>query len=80
MGYAFVMGPCWSCGVVFTYNPLHVPSVLVNSQGFIDPAGRREPICQNCMTLANEKRKAAGMPPHAIHPEAYEPVDEAELP
>jgi len=70
-GFAFVTSPCFSCHRVFSYNPVRVPSIRVQ--------GNREPVCLQCMTLANRRRKEMGMEPHFIYPDAYEPVDEDEL-
>jgi hypothetical protein len=71
MGYVTAMGSCWSCGSIFCFNPHRVPSFPVN--------GVRMPICLNCMTIANAKRKEAGVEPHPIHPDAYEAIGEDEL-
>jgi hypothetical protein len=71
MGYAFCVGHCIACGRQFTFNPVKVPSVRVE--------GRREPVCASCVTKANEQRKAAGMEPHFVHPDAYEACNESEL-
>jgi hypothetical protein len=67
MGYAIAMGQCLACRRVFSFNPVRVPSL------------HGEPVCESCMALANERRVAAGVPPHPIHPEAYGPCNEAEL-
>lgn len=72
MAYMFVMGPCYSCGVPFTYNAERVPSIPVLPDGTIGAGGRREPICEHCMTVVNERRKAMGMPPHPIREGAYD--------
>ena len=70
-GYVFVFGPCIGCRRPFGYNPHWVPSLTVD--------GQREPICRDCVALANPRRKANGLPEIAPHPEAYEPLPEAEL-
>lgn len=70
MGYVFVLGPCLVCEVPFTYNPEKVPS-----QSWPPPDGPREPICEGCMALINRKRERLGMPPHPIHPDAYEAAE-----
>ena len=67
MGYAMLMAPCLGCGRVFSSNPRKVPSK------------DNEPICRECMTLINEKRKTAGLKPFPIPDDAYEPIDEHEL-
>jgi hypothetical protein len=72
MGYVFCYGRCCNCGGLFTFNPMKVPSVQVR--------GQKEPVCRSCMERANAHRKAAGVEPHFIHPDAYEACDENELP
>ena len=67
MGYVFLTGACGSCGRIFSYNPNYVPSL--NNAAF----------CESCMTIANAKREEMGLPPHPIHPQAYEPLPEEEL-
>jgi len=71
MGYAIVFGPCCACGHSFGYHPNFVPSIFVH--------GKKEPVCEDCMRVANEKRKANGVPIVEIHPQAYEPCREEEL-
>jgi hypothetical protein len=67
MGYVFVVGPCWSCGVTFTYHPHKVPSIPIN--------GIRQPVCERCMRLANGRRVSLGLEPHPILPGAYEAAE-----
>lgn len=70
-GYMFVMGPCFACKRVFSFNADFVPS-------FPDPnTGVKEPVCGNCMRLVNEKRAANGLEPFSILPGAYEPQEVA---
>lgn len=71
MGYAMAVSPCIGCGTPFMFNPNKVPSVRV--------AGIREPICRTCVEKANPKRRELGLAPIEIHPDAYEPINEAEL-
>jgi hypothetical protein len=71
-GYAFCMGPCISCGRVFTYNPHKVPSSSAVT-------GRREPICRGCIDAINAKRREMKLAPFEIQPDAYEPLSEGEL-
>lgn len=60
-------------------NPLRVPSIMVE--------GIKEPLCKSCAEalnrgeeiIINHKRYKV-LEPKAIHPEAYEPCDERELP
>ena len=72
-GYAFALGPCFACGKTFSFNPLRVPS-------FRDNHGVRCPVCSECMTIVNVKRKEKGLDPFDIPSDAYEPVAEGELP
>lgn len=74
MGYALCHGPCLSCGRIFAFNPMRVPSITSAK------TGTREPICQDCIARANPTRIANGLPPIVPHPDAYEPCDEGELP
>ena len=71
-GFVFAMGPCICCGEVFRFNPHSVPSTS-------EITGQREPVCRTCMTIANAKRKAMGLEPHPILPDAYEPLPENEF-
>jgi hypothetical protein len=72
MGFAIVFGPCIGCARPFGYNPLRVPSLTWN--------GTREPVCAACVERVNPRRIANGLPPIVPAPDAYEPVDESELP
>jgi hypothetical protein len=72
MGYAIVMSACYGCHRLFSYNPVRVPSVTVN--------GAREPICRACIERVNPMRLAKGLPPIVPLPDAYEAVEESELP
>ena len=72
MGYAFCTGFCFGCGKMFTFNPVRVPSIRWE--------GEKRPICQGCVDIANPRRIANGLPAIVPEPDAYEPVDEAELP
>jgi hypothetical protein len=71
MGYAVCMGPCIGCRRPFGFNPLRVPSVVIE--------GERRPICRACVERVNPQRLANGLPPIVPLPDAYEPVDESEL-
>ena len=67
------MSPCISCGRIFSYNPVRVPS-------WRDPkTNSREPICLACVERINPKRIANGLEPIVPAPDAYEPCDENEL-
>jgi hypothetical protein len=67
MAYMSVIGPCYGCGRVFSFNADWVPSVIVN--------GQREPICLACVERANPLRIASGLEPIKPHPDAYEPQE-----
>lgn len=66
-GFAFAMGTCLACKKTFTFHPSFVPAL------------GGEPVCESCMELVNEKRKAMGLDPHPIHPRAYDVAEENEL-
>lgn len=71
-GYVFVVGDCYTCGGMFTFNPVRVPS-------FRDKSGVKQPVCRACMEYINAKRKEMGLEPFIIPADAYEPVSEEEL-
>ncbi len=58
-----LMGPCFSCGLVFGYNPDKVPSY------------DGQAICEPCIEQVNTKRKATGLPLWPVHADAYEPQE-----
>jgi hypothetical protein len=66
-----VVGPCWICRSMTQFNPSYCPSVRVH--------GTKQPICADCMTEINARRRAEGLAPHPVHPDAYEPADESEV-
>ncbi len=70
-GYALVYSPCLVCKQVIGYNPHLVPSLRVN--------GVKQPVCRNCLEIANRRREKNGDTPHPIMPGAYEPIREEEL-
>jgi hypothetical protein len=74
MGYALAHGACFGCGRIFGFNPLRVPSITSPK------TGTREPICQWCVDRANILRKTNGLAPIVPLPDAYDPIDESELP
>lgn len=71
MGWMMVIGPCFSCGRVMSYNADHVPSIPASQSG----TGEREPVCRVCVERANPERIANGLAPIVIHPDAYEPAE-----
>jgi len=72
MGYAIAWGPCYGCKRLFGFNPVRVPSVVVD--------GEKYPICADCVARVNPLRIANGLAPIAPLPGAYDPCDEGELP
>ena len=71
MGYAFATAACFGCGRDFYFNPHRVPSIRYDNV--------REPICLDCVNLANPRRVARGLDPIRVLPGAYEPIREEEL-
>ena len=67
MVFMVVIGECIICGIMFSFNHQHVPSLVVN--------GVREPVCRDCMNRANAYLESHGREPHWIHPDAYEPEE-----
>jgi len=71
MGYVQAMSECYGCKRLFSYNPVRVPSLIVN--------GTREPICLDCVERVNPQRIANGLEPIVPLPGAYEACEEGEL-
>ena len=71
MGWVTAMSACFGCGKVFAYNPNRVPSIRHE--------GVKQPVCLECINLANPRRIENGLSPLVPHPEAYQPLDENEL-
>jgi hypothetical protein len=67
MTWMSCIGPCISCGRVFSFNPERVPSIRWK--------GEREPVCRDCIESANVIRVACGLAPHAILPGAYDEME-----
>jgi len=65
MGYMYVLGDCWCCHRLFTFSADRVPSIVVD--------GQREPVCADCIAIANVRRATAGLPAIVVLPGAYEP-------
>jgi len=74
MGYVFVTSECCGCNRIFSYNPLRVPSIKSPY------TGEKEPICWECVQQVNPRRIKNGLPPIEPFPDAYDPIDESELP
>ena len=72
MGYAVVIGSCYGCGQMMTFNPHKVPSIP-------DPQGVSQAICERCVKVVQDNQKRDGMLVTQIHKNAYEPINEAEL-
>jgi hypothetical protein len=70
-GYVFVLGPCFGCDRLFTYNPHKVPS--------INHEGTRYPVCRDCVERSNPLRVKKGLPRIVPLPDAYEALPEEEL-
>ena len=70
-GYVNCIGPCFSCGEIFSFNPMLVPSLHY--------AGARRPICLACVERANPRRRKAGLPLIVPLSGAYDPMPEEEL-
>ena len=79
-GYLFAFGPCWSCGRPFTFDPDRVPSIpidpgtnLPSDMGGDPDRVVRQPICRDCVALANNNRIRDHLDPIIILPGAYGP-------
>jgi len=59
MEYILAIGRCYSCGCVFSFNPIKVPSF------------KDEPICKICIKMINERRKELGNIEFAVSDDAY---------
>jgi hypothetical protein len=70
--FAHVYSECFGCQKLFAYNPRHVPSIRIN--------GERQPVCRDCVEQCNPARIKNGLPPIVLHPDAYEPCSEEDLP
>ena len=71
MGFVLCHGTCAVCKHLCSFNPIKVPSVVVD--------GTREPICRPCVEAANPVRVQRGLPPIEILPGAYDACNEEEL-
>jgi hypothetical protein len=69
MGYFYAMGPCISCGGIFSFNANLVPSSSALT-------GHREPICSDCIERINSIRIEKGLAPIVPLPGAYEAEEE----
>jgi hypothetical protein len=73
--FYWVWGSCFGCGRTFTFNPHRVPSIPIDADGKVATGGDRKPICRDCATIANHRRKAAGLALWDVSDEAYEPAE-----
>lgn len=77
--FYFVVGPCWSCKRLTSFDPQRVPSMPLNAHG--EPARshqeavRKEPLCPDCVRIANERRKLLGLELWPDDPSIWEPVE-----
>jgi hypothetical protein len=71
MGYVTAMGNCVVCRKLFSFNPMRVPAITI--------AGTKEPVCAECVELANPERIKNGLPPIIPAADAYDACDEGEL-
>lgn len=74
MGFMSCMGNCCACGRLFSFNPERVPSIrgkYVDGKFVGDATGEREPVCEPCITRANEIRAERGLPEFVIPENAY---------
>ena len=75
-GYVLVHFRCVNCGRPAAGNPDKVPSVRVSfsadGQPYPDPNGTKEELCRYCAEGYNLQRKAVGLDPFYIPPDAYE--------
>jgi len=67
MGFMMVLGNCYACGIIFSFNADWVPSIRIE--------GVREPLCRDCMNRVNRLRADNGVDAIYIHPDAYEPQE-----
>lgn len=71
-GSVFATGVCHSCRSFITFNPHKVPSVR-------DGAGRRQPLCQQCVGVINTEGIRRGDTLFVIPEGAYESMKAEEL-
>lgn len=71
MGYVFITATCFSCKKLINFNPNKVPSIRIE--------GVREPICRECIELANPRRIENGLEPVVVQEGAYDACDESEI-
>lgn len=72
MGYAVMVANCWVCRKLFSFNPRRVPSIR-------DEDGVFQPVCRECVEMANRIRVVKELKPFIIPDDAYSPCDECEI-
>ena len=65
-GYTVMIDRCCGCKRFFGFDPGCVPMALAN--------GKPGPVCQDCMSEANRRRRSYGLPTLSIDPRAYAPL------
>jgi|SRR5215475_1950320 len=81
-GFSVVVANCWACGRTFTFNPFTVPSIPIDPETKYPPdmnprpggmeRAVRQPVCETCVELANERRRSMGLPLIEVIPGAYD--------
>lgn len=71
MAIVTVFEACVGCGNVFSFSPVHVPSIPVY--------GVRRPVCKECFAVRQAHRKQQGLPIETHHPNAYIGCEEEEV-
>ncbi|MCY4430449.1 MAG: hypothetical protein OXC11_08665 [Rhodospirillales bacterium] len=69
---------CILCGRPDTGNPNLVPSIRVRLDGHnvsLDPNGKREPLCRQCVAGLNDTREEQGLEPFPVAAGAYEAAE-----
>jgi len=72
MAYMMVIGECFGCKRLFSFNADKCPSIRIGKDGKPDPYGKREPICKLCVDKANPIRQENGLEPILVPEGAYE--------
>ena len=85
-GFVAVMGPCFACKKLFSYNPHRVPSIPIDPVTQLPPdlggdpqRASREPICEDCIGVINDRRVRSGLAPFPVYEDAYDSIPENEF-
>jgi hypothetical protein len=62
-----VIGECYVCKRTVHFDPERVPSIPAN----LTRTGQKEPVCRECIEVANPMRVANGLAPIEVLPDAY---------